>query len=149
MRKLQTPEPRLFSKLVSRAKTNKLLIFGALLLAVVAVILITFLMRSINPSHKITNKIADLSKSTITCKQVLAEIGGTTDYARYNVGARKKLLEKQVFCFSDQLQFDKAIASAQKLRAIYASENDSKNQQRMDATIQTMQNTKAALGATN
>jgi len=144
MRTLKKPERR-FSSQIAWTKQKRLHVYGGVLLLVTIVLIGLIAAQKATASHKIVQEIDDISKPNLTCKQVLTQIGGIADYSKYNTAAKKKLLEKQMFCFSDQLQFDKAIASAKKLETIYASEKDTVNLKRIKTSITNMQQTQAEL----
>ena len=148
MRKLQAPVPGFLSVQAGKLKKSKLTIAVLGVLAFFLIIGLVVAVQRLHASHQIADKIDNLSKPNIGCKQVVAALGDISDYSRYSVAAQKKLLEKQVFCFSDQMMIDKAIASAKKLQSIYTSEKDTVNQKRIAEQLQDMESARAVLGGT-
>lgn len=147
MRKLKKPDS-LIAKLTPNTKKKLVLA----LLVVIVFGLIIFVLISIltnNPNHKITQKIDRFNKEETPCEQVVKEIGSESADSKYTVDVQKELLEKQMLCLSDRLEFDRAIAVAEKLQVIYAKENDSTNEQRVQLRIKDMKATQEALKASD
>lgn len=147
MRQLQNPPSRL-SRLMPKTKAQKLVLLCIAAVILAGIVVLTVLL-SRSPEHQVKRKLTKLDKTNVPCQQIRDQLGKDTDYSKYSIDTQKKLLEKQMICFSDSFQYDKAIPAAQKLEDIYASEHDEIHRAQVESTIQMMKTTQEQLKATN
>lgn len=147
MRKLQASPSRL-SRLMPKTRTQKrIVIIGLVVLLLVITALIFQHLNS--PNHKVTRQVAKLDKPNTSCEQIRSQLGNDTQYSQYSVETQKRLLEKQMICFSDNFDYDRAIPAAQKLEAIYTAEHDETHKAQIEMTIQAMKTTQQERKAIN
>lgn len=144
MLKLQKPN---FSSLknIFSAKRKTILIALALILVFAAGGL-WFANQSGAPQKKnkeIVQKLENLNKKEeANCGEVIRELGSTPASDLKNDEDRIDLLNKQMFCFSDQKKFDPALAAAEQLKQIYTNKNDQKNLIKINRYIEELKENK-------
>lgn len=124
-------------------KSKPIKILSAAILLVLCVFLIaSFLSKRADnqTTQQVKNKIEELNqkRDSITCADVLGELGSVSVEDVNNSDVKADLLERQMQCNADHLDYDKAIASAEKLRALYEAKKDSGNAERMTIEIANM-----------
>lgn len=147
MRKLQGSPSRL-SRLMPTTRTQKRVVTGGFIVVLLAIAFLMFQYLH-SPNKQVSRQVAKLDKPNISCEQIRSQLGNDTQYSQYSLETQKKLLEKQMICFSDNFDYDRAIPAAQKLEAIYAAEHDETHKAQIEMTIQAMKTTQQERKAIN
>lgn len=134
--------------LMSKASISKSKAFLLLVFIVAASLLAILLIPQSNQrnQHKDSTGVVKAKtkqldqKQNTTCQQVVSELGNISSDSVREYKTKQNLLERQVDCFADQLQYDKAIPAAEKLKALYLSRGSSEAQNvtRIETVIKEM-----------
>lgn len=128
-------------KIVPKTKKAKILVVG-----ITAAILILFAYLLINHSAsntKIVGRVNEIYKGeNLECQDVINKVGGYSADDVNNYEDKKRLLQLQVECFSNNAEYDKAINAAQELRVLYASKSDKKSVEQIEQGIQNLKDIK-------
>lgn len=89
------------------------------------------------------------SKENLTCEEVINKIGGLSADNIKDIQKKTEFLQRQIYCFSDQLMYDRAIAAAEELKAVYQKEGNTELAERTDAAISEMSAIKKEIEAEN
>ncbi|HYF97153.1 MAG TPA: hypothetical protein VD947_03905 [Patescibacteria group bacterium] len=112
-----------------------LVILGGLLLA-------NYLSSDKKQERDISQKIETLNEENSSCEQVIDDIGNYSTDNTDKEEDKKVLLEKQMLCFGDARQYDKAISVGEELKEFYNSRSDSDNTRRIEMQIQGLKEVK-------
>lgn len=131
-------KPNINSSLIVAKLKNKKVIFVIFLVLTAVILLMVWKIYS-SPNSQATRKLDKIDYQDVSCEKVRNEVGGLKVDNRYSIDIQKKILEKQLTCFSDDLQFDKAIASAEQLKVVYSKNHEVNKSLEIDAKIKAMQ----------
>lgn len=148
MKKLPKFNFSALKKILPKARRARIMTLGSTL--VVIALLISALIYLLMPGDpikerdkQITQKIKSVDNPNASCKDVVAAIGGINPSDTNKQETQMELLEKQMLCFADQFQYDRAIDAGEKLKTLYASKSDNQNVERVEARISDFKETKS------
>lgn len=131
-----------FPQLSLRTKKGRILSVGILLTIVLCIGVLIFHIASDDKNEQISKKVDSLNQPDVTCDRVVDELGSESPEA-YDEESRKKLLEIQLNCFSDQGMNNKALNAAEELKNLYNEENQKEDAQMTQKAIDDLKSAQA------
>jgi hypothetical protein len=146
MKKIQMPQ------WINTGRTGpKQLIWGSITILLAGSIIFVAIQAFYNrndQSKVVSQKIQNIEDDDeATCRDANRELGGVPAEEVKSMEIRRELLEIQITCFADQLEFDKSLIAAEELKKLYIDEGDQENTKRLEETIVIIQSNKKQVEA--
>lgn len=134
---LKKPSSNFLRKLAPYSKKKIIFIaVGLVIIFMAGFGLVNYFGPNKKQEREIAQKLEVLAKEGAMCEKVVQEIGSYTTKNTDNREDQVVLLEKQMLCFANELQFDKALKSAEELKDIYTQNSDTSNIERIARQIE-------------
>jgi hypothetical protein len=131
--------------LVKKQKNNKLAVLLIIILLFAGVAGTIFIhSASQDKNARIERRIKKLeSKKDLTCDDVVKSLGSLSANDAKEYDTKIMLLKRQLMCFANSEQFDKAISAGEKLKVLYESQSDTEGINSVNMQIKDIKDTKA------